>query len=119
MKFSFDKNKKTEVKESTEFNRIVWINFVDFIAKCRHGAAYTNARNMWPNRIFIKYHYLDIDYNQLIFKYVKKDDKFIGIEFWVPEDPRSTLSCRLINRVYTAEEAIQYITELTENHFSI
>jgi len=113
------KNKRPKSKEMPEFNKAIWLNFVEFIFKCRHGKASADARNIWPNRIPIKYHYLDIEYNYLIFKFVIKNEKTIGIEFWVPEDPRSTLSCRLINRVSTIEEAISYVTELTENHFSI
>lgn len=110
---------KNEKKEFQEFSRTQWISFVNFVCKCKYGSAYENARNIWPNRIPIKYHYLNVDYNSIIFKYVVKDNRTIGIEFWVPEDPRSTLSCRLINRVLTIEEAIQYITELSESHFSI
>lgn len=89
----------------------IWEAFVEFINKSNTDkVAQTSTR-----KIDIQYNYLDVKYNHLIFKYLIKDGAIIGIEFFVPEHPKSTLSHRLINRVGLVSSAIKYVTELSQN----
>ena len=113
----FDYLKKTrqpEAPKQKEFDTSAWHAFVDFV----HQTKYGKIKPTWPNRLFVDYRYLDIDYNCLLYRYIIKDGKFLGIEFFVPENEKSTLSCNLINRVSNVTDAIIFISELNKNTFA-
>lgn len=100
------KNIENDIKEAdiVYFDSKAWEAFVKFINK---GIKDTNS-----NRVYIKYNYIGVDYDYLIYKYIVKNGKYLGINFFVHDNPKNTLSCNLINRVSSVEEAIKFITEL-------
>ena len=99
---------KTKKEPFIEFDVKAWNAFAKFINKTKTS----------QNKLYIQYKYLNVKYEYIIFKFLQKNDKFIGIEFWVPDHPESTLSCRLINRVSNVAEAINFIYELNQNSFA-
>lgn len=109
------RKKSVPKAEHKEIDKNSWNAFVDFVNKCKLGTNIMQSR--YPNRIYITYNYLDIEYNYISFRYIIRDDKAYAIEFWVPDHPQSTLSCRLINRVGSVSEAIHYIMDLSTDRF--
>lgn len=109
--------KKTEEPKTSqiiEFDKNAWIAFVNFVHQTKFGGIQPN----WNNRLFIDYKYLDIEYNCIQFRYMLNEGKFQGIEFFVPDDERSTLSCNLINRVNNVADAIIFISDLNKNKYA-
>ena len=89
-----------------------WESFIKFINRTETNKSLQTSRR----KININYIYLDIEYEQVEVKYLILDNDIIGIEFFVPEHPNSTLSCRLINRVQSVSSAIEYIYELSKTN---
>lgn len=103
------KNIEVDTKQETiEFDRDAWESFVRYV----HNNNIKTDRANIGNKLFIKYNYLGIDYLYLIYRYNIRDGKILNIEFHVPDDKRSTLSCNLINRVNKVSNAINFVIEL-------
>ena len=108
------KNSSLETSKVVEFDKHAWVAFVDFV----HQTKYGNIKPTWPNRLFVDYKYLDVEYNCLLYRYILKDGKFLGVEFFVPENEKSTLSHRLINRTNNTADAIIFVSDLARNKFA-
>ena len=109
---SIEEETKSEVKE---FDKDAWEAFVRYV----HSSKFKTERLNGTNKLFIEYKYLNVDYTCLLYRYNIRDGKILNIEFHVPDNPKSTLSCNLINRVNKVAYAIDFIDDLCNNRLGV
>ena len=96
------------------FDSNAWRAFVRYIAIQKFGTKGDANHEFAPNRVFVRFKYLGIEYNYLTYQIRKDGDTDVCVDLFVPStEENKHMSSRLINRCGTVADAIKYIADIS------
>ena len=105
---------KNKIKKKKEFDSDSWKAFVRYTAIQKFGTHGDINHEFAPNRVFVKFSYLDNEYNYLTYRIRKDGDIAVCVDLFLPEtEENKNMSSRLINRCGTVSGAIRYIADIS------